>query len=75
MQETTVPQATTIDSIAATQEPTTHHTEDVPLAQLFSQIERNIRNIENSRIFALIIENESLKAELNTLKQEVVAAR
>jgi FtsZ-binding cell division protein ZapB len=47
----------------------------VPLAQLFAQIERKIRNTENSKITALITENESLKAELNTLKQEVETAR
>jgi hypothetical protein len=47
----------------------------VPLAQLFSQIEQKIKNIENSRIATLITENDNLKAELKTLKQEVVVAR
>jgi hypothetical protein len=70
-QETVVPQETTIDSITAPQEPVTHNTEDVPLAQLFAQIERKIRNKKISKITALITENESLKEELNNLKQEV----
>ena len=47
----------------------------MPLAQLFSQIERKIKNIENSRIVALITENDNLKVELNTLKQEVEDTR
>jgi hypothetical protein len=74
-QETTVPPETTIDSITAPQEPVTNNVEDVPLAQLFAQIEKKIRNTENSKITALITENESLKEELNTLKQELETAR
>jgi hypothetical protein len=42
---------------------------------LFAQIEKKIKNIENSRIDALIIENDNLKVELKTLKQEVAATR
>jgi hypothetical protein len=74
-QETTVPPETIIDSITAPKEPITNNTEDVPLAHLFAQIERKIRNIENSKITALITKNGSLKAELNTLKKEVETAR
>ena len=70
-----VTQETTIDSITAPQGPVTNNIEDVPLAQLFSQIERKIKNTKNSRIVALITENDNLKEELNTLKQEVEAAR
>jgi hypothetical protein len=73
-QETNVPQETTIESITTPQEPVTNNTEDVPLAQLFAQIERKNKNIENSKITALITENESLKAELNIPKQEVETA-
>jgi hypothetical protein len=47
----------------------------VPLAQLFAQIEIKIKNTKNSRIIALITENDNLKEELNTLKQEVEFAR
>jgi hypothetical protein len=67
-QETTVPPETTIDSITAPQEPVTNNVEDVPLAQVFAQIERKIRTIENSKIIALMTENEILRKELDTLK-------
>ena len=42
---------------------------------MFAQIEIKIENTKNFRIIALIIENDNLKEELNTLKQEVEAAR
>jgi hypothetical protein len=58
-----VPTATTVP-----QEPAPQHVEDVPLAQLFAQIEKKINNTKNSRIAALLIENNNLKAELKTLK-------
>ena len=74
-QETVVPPETTIDSITAPQEPVTNSVEDVPLAQLFAQIEKKIRHTENSKITVLITENESLKEELNTLKQELETAQ
>jgi hypothetical protein len=74
-QETTVPPETTIDSVTAPQEPVTNSAEDVPLAQLFAQIEKKIRHIENSKITVLIIENGSLKEELKTLKQELETTR
>jgi hypothetical protein len=65
-----VPKDTTV-----TQESTPQHAQDVPLAQLFAQIEHKIKNTENARIVALKIENANLKAELKTLKQEVVDAQ
>jgi hypothetical protein len=49
----------------------TQHSEDVPLAQLFSQIEKKIKDTENSRISKLMKENESLKIELASLKKEL----
>jgi hypothetical protein len=58
-----------------TQEPAAQHAEDVPLANLFAQIEQKIKNTENSKIAALITENNTLKAEIKTLKQEVKVAR
>jgi FtsZ-binding cell division protein ZapB len=70
-----VPQEPVLTDTVVTQEPTTQPDEDVPLAQLFAQIERKIKNTENSRIDALITEYDNLKEELNTLKQEVEAAR
>jgi hypothetical protein len=61
-----VPTTTTV-----TQEPAPQHVEDVPLAQ----IEQKIKNTKNPKIATLITENNNLKAELKTLKQEVAAAR
>jgi hypothetical protein len=69
-----VPQEPVLTDTIVTQEPATQHVKDVPLAQLFAQIEQNIKNTKNSRITALITENDNLKVELNTLKQEVEAA-
>jgi hypothetical protein len=71
----TDPQEPVLTDTTVTQEPAPQHAEDVPLAQLFAQIEKKIKNTENSRIAALITENDNLKAELKTLKQEVAAAR
>jgi hypothetical protein len=64
----TDPQEPVLIDTSVTQEPTTKHAKDVPLSQLFAQIEQKIKNIENSRIAALITENDNLKAELKTLK-------
>ena len=47
----------------------------MPLAQLFSQIEKKIQGTENSRIIELMKENESLKAELDSLKKELQVSR
>jgi hypothetical protein len=44
------PQEPVLMDTAVTQEPTPQHAEDVPLAQLFAQIEKKIKNTENSRI-------------------------
>jgi hypothetical protein len=71
----TAPQEPILTAKAVTQEPAPQHAEDVPLANLFAQIEQKIKNIENSRINALKTENSNLKAEIKTLKQEVEAAR
>jgi hypothetical protein len=73
--ETIVPPETTIDSITAPQEPVTNSVEDVPLVELFSQIEKKIRHTEKSKINTLITENGSLKEELKTLKQELETTR
>jgi hypothetical protein len=67
----TAPQEPVLIATTVTQEPAPQHAEDVPLAQ----IEQKIKNTKNSRIAALITENNNLKAELKTLKQEVAAAR
>jgi hypothetical protein len=69
------PQEPVLIVTAVTQEPTAQHAEDVPLANLFAQIEKKIKNTENSKIVALITENNNLKAEIKTLKHEVEAAR
>jgi hypothetical protein len=53
MPELVVTQELAIISVSATQEPVTQNSEDnddVPLAQLFSQIEKKIQCTENSRI-------------------------
>jgi regulator of replication initiation timing len=60
-----------------TQEPVTQNREvndDVPLAQLFAQIEKKIKGTKNARI-ELMKENESLKSELDSLKKELQVAR
>jgi regulator of replication initiation timing len=78
MPELVVTQEPTIISVSATQEPVTKNNEDnddVPLAQLFSQIEKKIKGTENSRITELMKENDSLKAELDSLKKELQVAR
>jgi hypothetical protein len=74
-QETIVPPETTIDTITAPQEAVTNSAKDVPLAQMFAQIEEKIRHTENSKITALITENGILKEELKTLKQELEITR
>jgi hypothetical protein len=61
--------------VSATQEPVTQTCEDVPLAQLFSQIEKKIQDTTNSRITELLKENDSLKAELASLRDELQVAR
>ena len=75
MPELVVTQESIIMNVSATQEPVTQNSEDVPLAQLFSQIEKKIKDTKNSRIFELMKENESLKAELTSLKKELQVAR
>jgi seryl-tRNA synthetase len=62
-------------SVSATQEPVTQNSEDVPLAQLFTQIEKKIGHTENSRITELMKENESLKEDLDSLKKELQGTR
>jgi hypothetical protein len=54
--------------VSTTPEPVTKNREDVPLAHLFSQIEKKIKDTENSRITELLKENDSLKADLASLK-------
>jgi hypothetical protein len=76
-QEETVPQEPVIPELAVTQEPITKNNEDnddVPLAQLFSQIEKKIKSTGNSRITKLMKKNDSLKAELAPIKKELQAA-
>jgi len=58
----TDPQELVLTDTTVTQESSPQHAEDVPLAQLFAQIEKKIKNTENSRIDALITENANLKA-------------
>jgi hypothetical protein len=72
--ESTVPQEQVM-GVSATQEPVTQNSEDVPLAHLFSQIEKKIKDTKNSRITELLKENDSLKAELASLKEELQVAR
>jgi len=55
--------------VSATPELVTQNSEDVPLAHLFSQIEKNIKDTKNSRITELLKENDRLKAELASLKE------
>jgi hypothetical protein len=57
--------------VSTTAEPVTQNSEDVPLAQLFAQIEKKIKDTENSRITELLKENDSLKEELTSLKEEL----
>jgi hypothetical protein len=57
--------------VVVTQEPITQHSEDVPLAYLFSQIEKKIKDTKNSMISELMMENEILKIELASLKKEL----
>jgi regulator of replication initiation timing len=75
MPELAVTQEPVIMSVSSTQELVTQNSEDVPLAQLFAQIEKKITHTENSRITELMKENESLKAELDSLKKELQVAR
>jgi regulator of replication initiation timing len=77
-QEETVPQEPVMPELVVTQEPVTKNSEDnddVPLAQLFSQIEKKIQGTKNSRISELMKENDRLKAELDSLKKELQVAR
>jgi hypothetical protein len=53
--------------LAATQESITKNSDDLPLSQLFSQIEKKIKDTKNSRIIELMRENESLKTEVASL--------
>ena len=74
MTELVVTQEPTIIIVSATQEPITQNSEDnddVPLFQLFAQIEKKIKDTKNSRISELMTENESLKEELASLKKEL----
>jgi hypothetical protein len=71
MPESVVTQERTLVNVSTTQEPVTKNSEDVPLAQLFSQIEKKIKDTENSKITELRKENESFKAELDSLKKEL----
>jgi hypothetical protein len=51
--ELAITQEPTIINVSSTQEPITQNSEDnddVPLAQLFSQIEKKIKGTENARI-------------------------
>jgi peptidoglycan hydrolase CwlO-like protein len=76
-QEETVPQELVMPELVVTQEPITQNSEDnddVPLAQLFSQIEKKIHSTQNSKITELQKENERLKAELDSLKKELQVA-
>jgi hypothetical protein len=74
-QEPVMPETAALVIVSSTQEPVTQNNEDVPLAQLFAQIEKKIRDTENSRIIELRKETESLKAELDSLKRELQVAR
>jgi len=64
--------------VLVTQEPVTETREDnddVPLAQLFSQIEKKIQGIENVRIAELRKENDHLKAQLDSLTKDLQVAQ
>jgi hypothetical protein len=61
--------------VSSTQEPFTQTCEVVPLAQLFDQIENKIQDTTNSRITELLKENDSLKAGLASLRDELQVAR
>jgi hypothetical protein len=77
-QEETVTQEPVMSEVVVTQEPVTQTREDnddVPLAQLFSQIEKKIQGIENSRITELMKENVHLKAQLDSLMKDLQVAQ
>jgi hypothetical protein len=75
MPKLVVTQEPVIMSVSATKESVTQHSEDVPLSQLFAQIEKKIKDTENSRISELMKENESFKAELASLEKELQVSR
>jgi hypothetical protein len=64
-----------VPGVTATQELVTQTCEDVPLAQLFAQIEKKIQDTTNSRITELLKENDNLKEELDTLRDELQVTR
>jgi hypothetical protein len=77
-QEEVVTQEPVMPDVTVTQEPVTETREDnddVPLAQLFSQIEKKIQGIENARIVELRKENDHLKAQLDSLTKDLQVAQ
>ena len=78
MPELAVPQEPIIMSVSTTQEPVTQNNEDnddVPLTQLFSQIEKKIQGTKKSKITAPMKENDNFKEKLDSLKKELQVAR
>jgi hypothetical protein len=61
--------------VSSTQEPVTQTCKDVPLTQRFSQIEKKIQDTANSRITELLKENDSLKDEVASLRDELQVAQ
>jgi hypothetical protein len=67
-----------MQDVTVTQEPVTKTREDnddVPLSQLFAQIEKKIQGIENAKIDELRKENDHLKAQLNSLTKDLQDAQ